>query len=132
MSITQSRFMYCSRMASEGVINQVASIVKVAREFNASQGITGMLVFDGQNFCQYIEGPSEPLAGLVQRIRQDARHTDFHELLALEETQGRQFESWSMAYQIVESDNDLGGFFHRQGTAALEYLLNLVPELDRA
>ena len=132
MSNIQSRYMYCSRMASDDVVNQVASIVKVAREFNASQGISGMLVFDGQHFCQYIEGPGEPLAELVGRIGRDPRHNRIRDLLPLGASEPRLFESWSMAYQIVDDSNGLERFFSLQGQEAVENLLRLIPELDRA
>ena len=62
---------YCS-LASEGVDDQtVARIVEQAHEANPGLGITGMLVFGGGVFFQWIEGPRDHVLPLMDRIRAD-------------------------------------------------------------
>ncbi len=125
--------MYCSRMSSDGVVGEVAGIVKRARGFNAVHQISGMLVFDGENFCQYIEGPAPALSDLVEHIRRDPRHREVHDLIPEERLTGeRVFDNWSMAYQFVDDGLGLERFFQSNGENALGFLRNLLPELDRA
>lgn len=56
-----SRIVYSSQLAPSVPAECVADIVRTARQFNAAHGITGLLVFDGQRFCQYLEGPDAPI-----------------------------------------------------------------------
>lgn len=68
-------FLYHSVMADTQEASCVADIVKAARQFNASQGLSGLLVFDGMRFAQYLEGPADALQALIERLQQDTRHT---------------------------------------------------------
>ena len=99
-----SQYAYHSTLADGHDATCVGAIIKTARAFNASHGITGVLLFDGERFCQYIEGAPATLDALVERIRQDPRHqgvtTLMHEPLA----QGRRYPNWSMAFSDVEDD----------------------------
>ncbi|MCW5259244.1 BLUF domain-containing protein [Verminephrobacter eiseniae] len=69
-----SQFVYYSTLADGYDATCVGAIIKTARAFNASNGITGVLLFDGERFCQYIEGNPVAVNALVDRIRQDPRH----------------------------------------------------------
>lgn len=45
-----------------------------ARNLNALDGITGLLVFNGERFMQIIEGTGEAIEDLLARLRRDPRH----------------------------------------------------------
>ncbi|MDX1341187.1 MAG: BLUF domain-containing protein [Reinekea sp.] len=47
-----------------------------SRDYNSAHNIHGVLFFTGQCFMQVLEGPSEDLTSLLDRIRTDKRHTD--------------------------------------------------------
>ena len=125
-----SCFLYRSYIAPDQDISCVADIVKTSRRFNKEQHITGILVFDGERFCQYIEGPRAPLQALIQRLEKDPRHVQFtpkHEALL----QGaRMFASWSMAYVLVDDTASLEEMEPLNGLLALGKLKELIPMLD--
>jgi len=52
----------------------VDAIVAESRRNNAVDAITGLLLFNGSNFMQLIEGEPEPLGGLMRRLYADPRH----------------------------------------------------------
>ena len=66
-----------------------------ARELNALDGISGLLVFNGTHFLQIIEGSSEAIDDLVDRLRADRRHSAF-EIRDDREIEQRAFPDWSM------------------------------------
>lgn len=99
-----SQFAYYSHLADGHKANCVGAIIKSARVFNASHGITGVLLFDGERFCQYIEGASATLDALVERIRQDDRHQTVTTLLHGPLPGGRRYPDWSMAFSDVDGD----------------------------
>ena len=70
-----SQYFYVSQLACGADASSVAAILAQAREGNARHGITGLLVFDGQNFVQYLEGPTGAVQSLAARIEVDPRHT---------------------------------------------------------
>ena len=70
--------LYVSTIAPEAPLSVVADIVRKARPGNQERGITGLLIFDGQRFCQQLEGSQKQVLSLVERIRADPRHTDVH------------------------------------------------------
>lgn len=127
-----SNFVYCSKIAPSADISCVSDIIKVARTFNKEHQITGMLIFDGVRFCQYIEGPHEPLQSLISSISKDPRHTDFTPKLAFFDQKTRMFSQWSMAYVLVDDSEPLDNIEAVQGTAMLDKLQSLLPMLDIA
>ncbi|MGE8317452.1 MAG: BLUF domain-containing protein [Comamonas sp.] len=127
----QMCFMYCSVLAPGAGAAGVGTIVKTAREFNGAHGITGLLVFDGERFCQYIEGPASAMQGLVEKLEADSRHTDFTPLHFERRTDaGRRFPGWSMGYADVGGDHTIDGMAQLAADEALEKLQALSRELD--
>ena len=61
---------------------EIPRIVAAVRTRNDAAGISGLLLFTGQDFAQLIEGPPQAVADLWARIRADPRHHDivvFHD-----------------------------------------------------
>ena len=79
------------------------AILRVAREFNALHGITGLLIFNGTRFLQRLEGVDESIDELVERIRADPRHSGF-EVRHEGPIAVRSFPEWSMELVKVKSD----------------------------
>lgn len=48
-------------------LRKVDQIVADAAAFNLQAGVTGVLLFDGTRFLQYIEGPEDGLGVALQR-----------------------------------------------------------------
>lgn len=126
-------FLYRSQIAPDADIACVADIVKTARSFNKTQGITGILVFDGQRFCQYVEGPQPALQQLIDNIAKDPRHVDFTPLHQSSSESVRRFSNWAMAYVLVDDEDEpLEALSVAQGATAIEKLQTLIPMLDIA
>lgn len=123
-------FLYQSKLAPGVDATCVAQIVKKARAFNESAQITGILVFDGEFFCQYIEGPSYQVQNLVTLLTGDPRHIEFTPLLHLHQQPHRKFRKWTMAYHLVDDAEVLEGIGSRPGELALQKLQDLIPQLD--
>lgn len=70
------RIAYVSRPVSGLSLCEIPRIVSTSRAHNDIAGIGGVLIFTGLEFAQLIEGPSQPVAELWDRIRADSRHCD--------------------------------------------------------
>ena len=74
------RFLYISRLAPTTPCSAIGRILRQARERNRAHGIGGAMVFDGERFCQLLEGPPDSVDPLAARIARDPRHDSFHVL----------------------------------------------------
>lgn len=123
-------FLYSSVLNPAHPASCVASIVRRARDANARQQLTGLLVFDGQRFCQYLEGPRRALDPMLERIQADPRHHQFvlqqHGPLPA----ARMFQDWAIAYAEIDSDMPLHAIATLDGATAIARLHELLPSLD--
>lgn len=70
-------------------------LAHTAAAFNMHAGVTGLLLFDGARFLQYLEGPEDGVAVVFSRILNSQRHTNLVELGRA--SAGRRFfPYWSM------------------------------------
>ena len=94
---------YCSR-AAEGIDDgDVNHIVESAQRWNPVFGITGLLVFGGGIFFQWLEGPRENVLHLMSLLEADPRHESVVLLSESEEVRERLFPDWDM--ERVEPDS---------------------------
>jgi len=91
-------------------IADLENIHRSARELNALDGITGLLVFNGNRFLQIIEGAQSAIDDLVERLRNDPRHTAF-EIRDERTVAERSFPDWSMEMFRVS-----GSYFEARDT----------------
>lgn len=105
--------------------SDLEDIHRSAREHNALDGITGLLVFNGTHFLQIIEGTEGAIDDLVQRLRNDPRHTGF-EIRDQRKIDARSFPDWSMELVRVKA-----GYFQARDTIA-ERLPPTVPDAIQA
>lgn len=73
----------------------IEAIHRTARESNALEGITGLLIFNGTHFLQIIEGAPNAIDDLVERLRRDPRHSGL-EVREERTVDHRSFPDWSM------------------------------------
>ena len=121
--------LYTSLLAPGEGLGAVPRIVKSARAHNALHGITGLLIFDGEAFCQWIEGPASSVETLMQRIRADTRHTSVRTLLN-EPMAARRFRDFSIAYASFGGGGLMHALGSAEGAAARECVLAWLPRLD--
>lgn len=54
---------------------EVDAILSTSARNNSARGITGLLLFNSRNFLQLLEGEEAEVAGLMERITCDPRHS---------------------------------------------------------
>ena len=100
--------------------SDLEAIHRTAREQNALDGITGLLVFNGTHFLQIIEGAEDAIEDLVERLRKDPRHNGF-EIRDRRQVDARSFPGWSMELVRVNA-----GYFEARDTIT-DRLQDTVP-----
>jgi hypothetical protein len=94
---------YTSLAALDLDEDQLRSIHDAALGLNGIDGISGMLLFNGTHFLQWIEGPPDAIDELIVRLRQDPRHSGF-EIRDERMIDERVFGDWSMKLVRVRSN----------------------------
>lgn len=85
----------------------VDAILASARRNNPLQGLSGLLIFNGTNFMQILEGVEPAIDELVERLKVDRRHSNMS--IRDERTiDQRVFPDWAMAYLRMEDDMFIG------------------------
>jgi hypothetical protein len=107
---------YCSRAAAGIDDAAVEGIVKVARRNNPRHAITGLLVFGGGMFFQWIEGPRANIRRLMGLIQADPRNESVVVLSETEEVRERLFPDWAM--ELVTPDHIREVLLDAQANAA--------------
>lgn len=80
---------------------ELVALLQGAREINARQGITGLLLYSSGNFIQVIEGEEVAVEELFQKISLDPRHSNIIILLK-RPLQQRMFADWSMGFKALD------------------------------
>jgi len=91
-----TRVVYISRAARGFARKDLSRLIRRARVKNRRWGVTGLLAFDWEHFLQWLEGPRDVIAHLMQTIAADERHHDV-EVLEEQSTSARAFPFWHMA-----------------------------------
>jgi len=103
----------CESAASQLLTKgKLLALLEVTRATYTRLGITGMLLYEGGNFLQALEGEQEAVMKLVATIEVDRRHKRFNVLLN-ETSERRLFPDWSMAFRDLTDSTLVGrpGFF---------------------
>lgn len=80
----------------------LVSLLYRARERNQRTGITGVLLYSQGMFVQCLEGDSDDVDAIFERIASDPRHADVVVLQSIE-TGERHFAHWSMGCAEVDT-----------------------------
>jgi Sensors of blue-light using FAD len=106
------RLVYRSKATGEVGSLALFNLLTQARQKNAELNITGHLIFDGEFFTQWIEGPSSSLDQLWTSLQKDDRHQQIM-LISRTPTEARRFAAWTMAFSSYPSLNshNMPGFF---------------------
>ncbi len=95
---------YTSRARLDLTAQDLIDIHESARHFNALDGISGLLIFNGVHFLQIVEGSEAAIDSLLARLRMDGRHSaiEVRDERLIEE---RSFPDWSMELCQVTTDS---------------------------
>jgi hypothetical protein len=102
-NIEENNLVHCIYSSAETVEfshEDIISLLKKAREVNSNLGVTGMLLYEDGSFFQVLEGPSETVVPLYEKIGQDKRHERVTKLIQ-EPIKERSFSEWTMGYSGV-------------------------------
>ena len=105
--------------------SDLEDIHRTARDQNALDGITGLLVFNGTHFLQIVEGSEMAIDELIERLRKHPRHTGC-QIRDRRKVEARSFPEWSMELVRVKAS-----YFEARDTIAGR-LPGSVPEAIQA
>jgi len=92
---------YCSAAASGAASpTDLAAILEVARRNNEGRNVTGILLYEGGNFLQVLEGDRAAVDKTFECIASDPRHRRVNKIID-EPIIERTFACWSMGYPLV-------------------------------
>ena len=131
MTITEDIYemLYVSTLEPTAQVSAISVIATRSRVSNALRCITGMLIFDGIRFCQYLEGSKNDVLNLFERIRDDSRHaavTLIHE----GPSHTRRFNNFSLAFANGDDFEVLGRIAELKGENGVTAFSQLLPTLD--
>lgn len=80
--------------------DDVEAILESSARNNPARGITGLLLYNGRNFLQLLEGDEAELADLMVRIMHDPRHTGIS-MLESRQIERRSCPEWAMKRVMI-------------------------------
>lgn len=88
--------LYCSQATSLMTDDELARIIQTSQRNNHRNNITGLLVYGGGMFMQWLEGPRPELEQLMRLLATDRRHETMVTLRTLDGLEQRLHPGWSM------------------------------------
>jgi len=92
---------YVSTATGQMMRQDLLALLTVARRINRESGVTGLLLFDGRQFLQVLEGSEERVREIFGRIARDTRHCGV-DVLFEEALETPEFADWSMGFQALD------------------------------
>lgn len=123
-------YAYTSMLSPTASPSCVIDVVRAARQRNQHMAVTGVLVFDGWRFFQYLEGPASAIRTVVASIFRDPRHQGITRLSHGPASNPRRFGSWNMAYAIADDETLLPALAARKGEGLANDLEKLIACVD--
>ena len=93
---------YLSEALSDMSFLGFMRLLESARTFNQKNGITGILLYDNQQFGQIIEGERASVMKAWKRIQDDKRHHRV-ELLKIKDISEKSYPDWLLRFSGGES-----------------------------
>ena len=108
----------------------VVSIADQSQDNNRWDAITGLLLFDGKCWCQYIEGPETSVESLFDRLQRDTRHRDMQVLQHGPVAGERLFPNWRMGFSYVADEEAIQQVLLAERPRALEAFRDIRHSVD--
>ena len=120
------RIVYESQASASLSEAEVIDILRKSQVRNNQDKISGILLFQGRRFLQFIEGPPQAVQALFARIAKDPRHQDIR---ILSETNDEKLlmPTWAMAYSSPTLELHKGDTF-LLGQRQAQSICELLPE----
>lgn len=91
---------YTSKAVSDMQREDLVDLLTVSRRKNEALGITGLLLYSGDQFIQLLEGDEDEVRKLYGLICRDERHRDIA-LIYEAHVEARECPDWSMGFQAL-------------------------------
>ena len=101
------RVIYTSVQRAGLLRDHLEKLCQHAAAKNSSLDVTGLLLSNGLEFMQCIEGPDEAVIQVYKKIVQDPRHDDIRLLVSVQ-TQERLFPNWGMVGMVTKPQAVVG------------------------
>jgi hypothetical protein len=108
----------------------VAQIWQSSRERNQRLGLTGVMVFDGERFCEMLEGDADELETVCRDVAFDTRHVGMRLLYAAIAPVPRRLSEWRCGYceaPELACFSDSDGL---EGEPAIAAFLSVLPRFN--
>lgn len=94
-----SQYLYISTAPSLAR-EDVDAILESSQRNNPARGVTGLLLYNGRNFLQLLEGEESELVSLMMRISHDPRHTGIS-MIDRKMAETRACPDWAMRRVLI-------------------------------
>lgn len=133
-----SRTVYRSRAIRSFTAAELQGLTQVAQSRNGHESITGVLLYDDDQFYQWLEGPTDSIGRVMHSIVNDPRHTGL-EVLDKKSDDTRRFGNWTMKLaagrsslcqwepDILDPPREVVATLRQSPEAAPSLLLKLMP-----
>ena len=121
--------LYVSRLTDPKGPGAVAPIIRTSRANNAVRALSGALLFDGELFCQYLEGDEDEVDRAFVAIEADERHDDVR-VLASGFTGSRRFEQWTMAFVYAHTPDLIANIASQPTAHAADGFAQMISQCD--
>ena len=129
-TLSLRRFLYVSALAPTVPSTVVGQILRQSRERNHRLKLSGALLFDGERFCQLLEGDPDTTQTLMQRIERDTRHCHVQLLLATLGPAPRMMTQWRCGYADHDAFDAIDAAAAGGPEQAAHAFLKLLPACD--
>jgi hypothetical protein len=120
--------LYVSELKGDDA-GEIDRICRRSRANNERDDITGLLVFDGHAFCQFVEGPPHAIAALRERLELDPRHVRMRVLQHGPASPARRFATWRLGYAYSADPAAIARLDDKRGSDALLAFDRIHPSL---
>lgn len=96
------KLIYSSTRQPNCTDKDIQDILESCKKNNPNYDVTGVLLHSEHRFIQYIEGSSERVIGLYDKIKDDKRHKNVV-MLSYAPIKERLFPSWHMGYRSMDN-----------------------------
>jgi len=98
------QLIYCSVASRMFSHEELSGLLRLARQNNAKEDITGMLLYAEGSFFQILEGEEEKTRLLFEKIEKDRRHHSIT-IIIQEPIAERSFGDWTMGYADITTED---------------------------
>ncbi|WP_019961921.1 BLUF domain-containing protein [Woodsholea maritima] len=127
--MSEYRYIYTS-LAKDGFKDKdFKALVEHARRYNAARGISGAILLEQGRFFQILEGPRPAVMILLDKIKQDRRHSDMQYLHCDDEAERLYGDDGMVRLSLSLKDVGKPNGINNQTLEIIEHIISYDQEL---